>query len=289
LKQDWIKQGTCEDASAAFSEHGQTPGRYVALLRGERCQTYEGFFSECAAALQFPNYFGNNWNAWDECINDLDWLEFTSLAIVIDCFELLFSKEGHLARDRYLLEQSFNEWARYWQEEKGVTCFVVAFSEEKLVLPRYALPERLNGHFRITDVKTKSDTVLSGYLECCGDRAFEVFYDAKFKRSWIGEYSLYATERGFALLARCARCGGEIRLLNCRSEEELTSAIPHQLFCPKCGKNEFALKVSLEYPSDAAEQEETNERGEAFGWIWVAASCCACGKELKHLVVLEND
>lgn len=289
MKQDWIRQGTCEDASAAFSEHSQTPGRYVALLRGERCQTYEGFFSECAAAFQFPSYFGNNWNAWDECINDLDWLEFTSLAIVIDRFELLFSKEGHLARDRYLLEQSFIEWARYWQEEKGVTCFVVAFSEEKLVLPRYVLPERLNGHFRITDVKTKSDTVLSGYLECCGDRAFEVFYDAKLKRSWIGEYSLYATARGLAFLARCARCGGEIRVLNCRREEELPSAIPHQLFCPKCGKNEFALKVSLEYPSDAAEQEETNERGEAFGWIWVAASCCACGKELKHLVVLEND
>lgn len=289
MEPNWIKQGTGEDASAAFSEHGQTPGRYVALLRGERCQTYEGFFSECATAFQFPSYFGNNWNAWDECINDLDWLEFTSLAIVIDRFELLFSKEGHLARDRYLLEQSFDEWERYWQEEKGVSCFVVAFSEEKLVLPRYVLPERLEGHFRITDIITRSDTMLSGYLECCGDRAFEAFYDAKLKRSWIGDCSLYATARGFAFLARCARCGGEIRLLNCRSEEELASAIPHQLLCPKCGKNEFALKVSLEYPSDAAEQEETNERGEAFGWIWVAATCCACGKELKHLVVLEND
>jgi len=289
MEQGWIKQGTGEDASAAFSEHFQTLGRYAAHLHGERCQTYDGFFSECAAAFQFPGYFGNNWNAWDECINDLDWLEFTSLAIVIDHFELLFCKEGHLARDRFLLERSFDDWTRNWQEEKGVSCFVAAFSEEKLVLPRYVLPERLNGHFRITDIITRSDTVLTGYLECCGDRAFQVFYDAKLKRSLIGEYSLYATSRGFAFLARCARCGGEIQLLNCRSEEELASTIPHQLFCPKCGKNEFALKVSLEYPSDAANQAEENERGEAFGWIWVAASCCACGKELKHLVVLEND
>lgn len=156
--------------------------------------------------------------------------------------------------------------------------------------PEYSLlPERLNGHFRITDIQTRSDTVLTGYLECCGDRAFEVFYDAKLKRSLMSEYSLYATERGFAFLARCARCGGEIRMLNCRREEEISSEIPQRLSCPKCGKNEFALKVSLEYPTDAVEQAEENERGEAFGWIWVAATCCACGKELKHLAVLEND
>ncbi|HWQ06875.1 MAG TPA: hypothetical protein VN453_06595 [Feifaniaceae bacterium] len=151
------------------------------------------------------------------------------------------------------------------------------------------LAERLKGHFYVTDITTRADTVLTGWLECCDDRAFEVFYDAKLKRSWIGAYSLYATPRGFAFFARCARCGGEIRLLNCRREEDILSEIPHQLACPKCGKHEFALKVALEYPSDLAEQEDTNERGEAFGWIWVAATCCACGKELKHLVVLEND
>ncbi len=155
--------------------------------------------------------------------------------------------------------------------------------------PEYSLlPERLNGHFRITDVKTRSDTVLTGYLECCGDRAFELFYDAKLKRSLIGEYSLYATSRGFAFLARCARCGGEIRLLNCRREEEILSEIPQRLACPKCGKNEFALKVSLEYPTDTAEQAEeknTEKRsaGSGYGFLLYLR------KELKHLVVLEND
>ncbi len=34
----------------------------------------ERVFQEFAAALQFPFYFGENWNAFHECVAYLDWL-----------------------------------------------------------------------------------------------------------------------------------------------------------------------------------------------------------------------
>ena len=43
-------------------------------LRGTKMATRQGFFDECAAALQFPYYFGDNWDSFNDCINDLEWL-----------------------------------------------------------------------------------------------------------------------------------------------------------------------------------------------------------------------
>lgn len=31
-------------------------------------------FAVISSAMQFPNYFGGNWDALDECLIDLDWL-----------------------------------------------------------------------------------------------------------------------------------------------------------------------------------------------------------------------
>lgn len=49
-------------------------GFTMRFLRGRKMLTYQGLFDECSAALQFPWYFGENGNAFDECITDLSWL-----------------------------------------------------------------------------------------------------------------------------------------------------------------------------------------------------------------------
>lgn len=49
-------------------------GLTVRVLRGRKMPTYQGLFDEFAAALQFPWYFGENGNAFDDCITDLSWL-----------------------------------------------------------------------------------------------------------------------------------------------------------------------------------------------------------------------
>ena len=49
-------------------------GLTVRVVRGRKMRTVEQLFDEVAAALQFPDYFGENWAAFDECLADMDWL-----------------------------------------------------------------------------------------------------------------------------------------------------------------------------------------------------------------------
>jgi len=53
----------------------ETGSQIVArIIRGRHCSTPQAIFNEWSAALQFPYYFGHNWDAFDECITDLEWL-----------------------------------------------------------------------------------------------------------------------------------------------------------------------------------------------------------------------
>src|SRR6516162_7921723 len=56
----------------------------VKRIRGHKAKSTAALFDEMAAALQFPSYFGENWNALDECLNDLEWLPGDGYVLVFE-------------------------------------------------------------------------------------------------------------------------------------------------------------------------------------------------------------
>lgn len=66
-----------------------------AAVHGWRCFTLNGdtidskvtFLKACAAAMNFPDYFGRNWDAFEECLNDLAWAPAPGYLLLYDNVE----------------------------------------------------------------------------------------------------------------------------------------------------------------------------------------------------------
>ena len=93
-------------------------GAYVSYLRGKNCKTEDDFLREVAASFQIPYYYGENWAAFDECIQDLEWLNFSRIFIVFDDFSKAFRDQP---ANQYLLQDRIVEYLSraidYWASE----------------------------------------------------------------------------------------------------------------------------------------------------------------------------
>jgi hypothetical protein len=85
----------------------------VRIVHGRRVATKAALMSELAAALQFPGYCGDNWDALDECLADLEWLPSNGYIILICDANHLLEKETpeqlHILLQ--ILEKAGREWA----------------------------------------------------------------------------------------------------------------------------------------------------------------------------------
>jgi RNAse (barnase) inhibitor barstar len=58
-------------------------GFALRVINGKKCSTPAGVFNEFARALDFPDYFGHNWDAMEECLADLEWLPAKGYVLLI--------------------------------------------------------------------------------------------------------------------------------------------------------------------------------------------------------------
>ena len=124
-----------EEPKAAGDDIGgwADSGLVVRVVRGRKMSTWQGGFDEFAAALQFPMYFGENFDAFAECIGDLGWLPRQSgYVIVITEPDEVLADAGAEALSTMvsLLTAAWEEWARpiaqgEWWDRPAVPFHVV--------------------------------------------------------------------------------------------------------------------------------------------------------------------
>lgn len=113
---DTISVVVCEEGDFAtlfMQTSMQADGQILRRIRGSKCRTTAGMFDEVGAALQFPYYFGENFDALNDCLLDLDWMLGSAYVFFIcDAHQLLESEDTSVLRAFY---EIFHEAAKAWE------------------------------------------------------------------------------------------------------------------------------------------------------------------------------
>lgn len=74
----------------------------------------EALLKSVGDTLEFPDYFGLNWDALDECLHDLSWLDNGKVILVMLDSKFAWS---HIPLEMGILTQSWLNAASYWTKE----------------------------------------------------------------------------------------------------------------------------------------------------------------------------
>lgn len=81
---------------------------------GNKMVNKEVFFSFISKELNFPDYFGKNWDALDECLHDLEWLDISVNQILI----IVRNSDNILAEEKIsekeILTSCLNDASDFW-------------------------------------------------------------------------------------------------------------------------------------------------------------------------------
>jgi Barstar (barnase inhibitor) len=114
--------------SVQFAEKAPNPdiaaeqGIRLIELDGTKIEDKQALMAAIAKGFEFPDYFGGNWDALEECLKDLgSWLEANGYAIVMEKGEAFWRHDADLAGK---LVKAWTDSAPVWVE-KGVPFHLV--------------------------------------------------------------------------------------------------------------------------------------------------------------------
>lgn len=90
------------------------------------------FLAACAAQLGFPPYFGHNWDALADCLQDFSWEQAPGRVILWRGAEAL----GHTESDALATAlEVFRDAALYWKQRGGTFIVLLDREPEGVALP----------------------------------------------------------------------------------------------------------------------------------------------------------
>ncbi|MEH1924887.1 barstar family protein [Nostoc sp.] len=113
-----IKQGIREAVEQIAAE----PGTKVFYLDGKKINSKETFLSKAAEAMQFPTYFGDNWDAFDEFITDLTWCPAERYVILYEHADIFAQAEP---TQYQIALDILNSAKEYWEANNIYLKFLV--------------------------------------------------------------------------------------------------------------------------------------------------------------------
>jgi RNAse (barnase) inhibitor barstar len=127
------------------------PNEFVMkVIQGVKCRTTAGLLTECARALDFPDYFGHNWDALEECLTDLEWLPAKGYVLLItNAAHVLSNDEAEYETFLEILRDAGEAWGngQAGMGARRATPFHALFAvseQEKSKRPHWGMKE-ING------------------------------------------------------------------------------------------------------------------------------------------------
>ncbi len=85
------------------------------LIDGNVITNKESFFKEFAKKLQFPEYFGSNWDGFYDCITDLSWIKEDGGYLII--YENFFNFQSNDSENWKIANSILFEAVDYWKQQ----------------------------------------------------------------------------------------------------------------------------------------------------------------------------
>jgi hypothetical protein len=131
-REPWLYTITQPDFDIdALSSLCQTHHHQLFVIDGESIATKAAFLAAAAASLNFPDYFGENWDAFYDCLTDLDKGGAKG-------YVLLYTQPENFAEanpaDWLILVELLQDAIQFWAEQHN-TPLIVLLKTPKRLLP----------------------------------------------------------------------------------------------------------------------------------------------------------
>jgi RNAse (barnase) inhibitor barstar len=121
-KQPWAHLLVHSDQQKAESLLSLPSGFLLKIVSGAKCKTKAGLLAEFARTLSFPDYFGHNWDALEECLIDLEWLPAKGYVVVVtDADQVLVKPDEEDDYETFIeiLAEAGEAWSAHHDEANG--------------------------------------------------------------------------------------------------------------------------------------------------------------------------